>query len=151
MTNYRVVGLKRSLSETVLKSVLSDCCKPLPEYSDMTTELFLRCSHFLSDTLPGSCFRKKTFWDLLSNSNDVTANIHETRCHSAFTGVPCSARFYSPTPVSMTERINMPSKQQNGRNRKILWLRITESEKTLVIISNTFILQKSITFISLNP
>lgn len=136
MTNYRAAGLKRSLSETVLKSVLSDCCKLLPDYSDRTTELCLCCSPFLSDILPGSCFLEKTLLDL-SNGNDATANIHETGCRSAFTGVPCSTRFYSPIPVSVTGRITCQVSNKRAGIEKF-YDRIIESEKTLVIISNTF-------------
>lgn len=94
--------------------------------------------------------------DLLNKSNEVTINIHEICHRSAFRGVLCSTGFYLPIPVSMTEGINIPNKQQNSKSKIILWLgirvtlRIIGSEKTLVIISNTFILQKSITFISLN-
>lgn len=61
---------------------------------------------------------------LLSKSNDVTINIHEICHHSAFRGVLCSTGFYLPIPVSMTEGINIPNKQQNSKSRIILWLGI---------------------------
>ena len=74
----------------------------------------------------------------------MTANIHETGCHSAFMGVPCSTRFYSPIPVSVTERITCQVSNKTAGIEKV-YDKIIESENTLVITSNTFILQKSIT------